>query len=233
MKRLQKRKDVEALAVLDMDGTLLESRSIDVLCREFGLESKLRKIDSEAAFLEEHKVSEAIARLFAGMNKSELERTFDGIRIVRGAKEFVPFLREKKFLTAIITDSYTFLASRLAERLGIDIVWGNRLEIVNGVITGRITMPLGWEKQEKCQKKAVCKLHAMYKLAQENGIGMDKTLAIGDSKSDFCIIEKAAIGVAFRPKHPEIIEIADLVIHKDFLELVNELKPFLNRFPVK
>jgi phosphoserine phosphatase len=230
LKQLRKRKDVKALAVLDMDGTLLESRSIDVLCQKFGLETKLGEIDSRDDFLEDYKVSEAIAQLFAGMRASDLEKVFDGISIVNGAKEFIDFLRERNFLTAIVTDSYTFLASRLAEKLGINIVWGNKLEIVDGTITGRILMPLGWQKQKNCQKKAVCKLYAMYKLAQKNDVGMDKTLAIGDSKSDFCMIERAAIGVAFRPKDPEIAKIADLVIYEDFFELVYKLKPFLDRF---
>jgi len=214
---------------LDMDGTLLESRSIDVLCRKFGLETKLAEIDRRSDLLEGYKVSEIVAQLFGGMKASDLERAFDSIEVVNGAKEFISFLRRKKFLTAIVTDSYTFLASRLAEKLGVDLVWGNKLEIVDGIITGRISMPLGWEKQKKCQKKAVCKLHAMCKIAQKSEVGMDKTLAIGDSKSDFCMIERAAIGVAFRPKDPEIVKIADLAVYGDFFELVDNLKPFLDR----
>jgi len=230
LKQLQKRKDVKALAILDMDGTLLESRSIDVICQKFGLETKLREMDRRTDLLEDYEVSEAIGQLFEGMRASDLERAFDGIGMVHGAKEFIDFLKERKFLTAIITDSYIFLATRLAEKLEIDMVWGNKLEIVDGVITGGIIMPLGWEKQKNCQKKAVCKLHAMYKLAQKHEIGMEKTLAIGDSKGDFCIIERAAIGVAFRPKDSQIVKIADLVVYGDFFELVDKLKPFLDRF---
>ncbi len=230
MIELQKRKDVRALATLDMDGTLLESRSVDILCQKFGLMTKLGEIDGKSDLPEGYKVSEIVAQLFGGMKAPDLEKAFDSIKVVNGAKEFIDFLRKKKFLTAIVTDSYTFLASRLAEKLGIDLVWGNKVEIVDGIFTGRIVMPLGWEKQKKCQKKAVCKLHAMYELAQRNHVGMDKTLAIGDSKSDFCMIERAAMGVAFRPKDREIVEIADLVVYGDFFELIDKLKPFLDRF---
>ena len=230
MIELRRRKDVRALAVLDMDGTLLESRSIDVLCQRSGLETKLGEIDRRSELLESYEVSESIAQLFAGMRASDLEMAFDSIEVVSGAKEFIGLLRKSKFLTAIVTDSYTFLASRLAEKLVVDVVWGNKLEMLDGVITGRIVMPLGWEKQKNCQKKAVCKLHAMYKLAQKYEIGMGNTLAVGDSKSDFCIVEGAALGVAFRPKDPEIAEIADLAVYKDFFELVEKLKPFLDRF---
>jgi phosphoserine phosphatase len=230
LEQLKKRREERALAVLDMDGTLLESRSIDVLCRRFRLETQLREIDRRSDFLEDYKVSEAVAQLFTGMKASDLEVVFDGITMVQGANEFVGFLKEGKFLTAIITDSYIFLASRLAEKLGIDIVLGNNLEIVDGVITGRIKMPLGWGKQKNCQKKSVCKLHAMLKIAQTYEIGMDKTLAIGDSKGDFCMIERAALGVAFRPKDSAIVKIADLVVYGDFFELLDKVKPFLDRF---
>ncbi len=230
MVKLRIRRDIRALALLDMDGTLLESRSIDVLCRRFGLETRLREIDRRSMLLDDFETSEAIARLFAGMSSSDLEEAFDSMKVVSGAKQFIGSLRRSRFLIAIVTDSYTFLALRLAKKLAADTVVGNELEVVDGVITGRIIMPLGWEKQENCRRKAVCKLHAMYELAQSNGIEIHNTLAVGDSKSDLCMIERAGIGVAFRPKDPEIAEIADLVVHKDFYELIKKLKPFSYRF---
>jgi phosphoserine phosphatase len=230
LKRMQKHKDAKALAVLDMDGTLLEFRSIDVLCQHFGLENQLGEIDRKSHLMKDYEISKTVAQLFSGIKATELEKTFDGIAVANGAKEFITLLRQQKFLTAIITDSYNFLASKLAEKLEIDIVWGNTLEIIDGVITGRIIMPLGWEKKRNCSKKAVCKLHAMRRIAKKHGIGMDKTLAIGDSKGDLCMIEEAAVGVAFRPKDTDIIKIADLVIYGDFLELAEELKGFLIHF---
>ncbi len=230
MSRQRKNKKFEALAILDMDGTLLDLRSLDVLCQELGLETELRSIEQKAHLMEEHEISKEVAQLFRGRSASVLEEVFDRIKIVCGVKEFVDYLKERNFMTTIITDSYTFLASRLAERLGIDAVYGNVLEMADGMITGRVAMPLGWEKQKDCRKKAVCKLHVMLQLARENDVGLNRTLAVGDSKGDFCIIERAAIGVAFRPRDPEIIKVADLVVYGDFFELADRLKPFLIGF---
>lgn len=220
---------MKQLAVMDMDGTLLEARTVDVLCGELGLTDELKRIDRQARCVEHYRVSKAIARLFSGLRAAELERAFDRIAVTNGAKEFVQFLKSNGFITAIITDSYTFLASRLVERLGVERVWGNELEIVEGIVTGRVRMPLGWEKQRNCQRKSVCKLHAMYELGNEYSIGKNETLAIGDSKSDSCMIENAAIGVAFRPKDPEIIKVADIIVYTDFFELMEKLKPLLER----
>lgn len=218
---------MKRLAVMDMDGTLLEARTVDVLCEEFGLVDELEDIDRQADCLESYEVSEAIARLFSGLRASELGRAFDGIAVVNGAREFIHFLKSNGFMTAIITDSYVFLASRLAERLSVERVWGNELEIVDGTVTGRMRMPLGWEKLTGCQKKSVCKLHAMYELAKEYSVERSETLAVGDSKSDLCMVENAAIGVAFRPKDQEIIKVVDIVVYTDFFKLIERLKPFL------
>lgn len=220
---------MKRLAVMDMDGTLLEDRTVNVLCEEFGLMSELENIDRRAECLDSYEVSEAVARLFSGLRAEELERVFDGMAVVDGAKEFVRFIKSNGFITAIVTDSYVFLASRLAEKLGVESVRGNELEIVDGIVTGRIRMPLGWEKLVGCQKKSVCKLHAMYELAREYSAERSETLAVGDSKSDLCMIENAAIGVAFRPKDPEIIKVADIVVYTDFFELIRRLKSFLER----
>ncbi len=219
------------LAVLDMDGTILEHRTVDVLCEELGLTKELETITETSVTLTGYEVTSSIARLFQGHEVSELERIFDRIPFVPGIAEFAKFLKSRNFVSSIVTDSYTFLASRVANRLQIDTVRGNQLEIIEGMVTGRIVMPLGWEKRNtpNCQKKAICKLSAMEDLASKYSISEDRTLAIGDSRSDFCMVCKAAIGIAIRPKDEIIAKAADVVIQTDFLDLQIWLECFLDR----
>jgi phosphoserine phosphatase len=218
------------LAVLDMDGTLLERRTVDVLCGNLGLNERLMEIDRKAKFVDSHTVSSRIAELFSSIEASKLEAVFDTISLVRGAKDFVNFLKSRDFVISIVTDSYVFLASRLAQKLSIDAVKGNKLEVVDGVLTGKISMPLGWEKekQENCQRKAVCKLHAMNNLMKKYQIQDNRTLAVGDSQSDFCMIKKARVGVAFRPKDKSIMKVSSVIIWTDFYDLIEWLKDFLD-----
>lgn len=218
------------LAVLDMDGTILERRTVDVLCEKLGLTERLKEIDRKFKSMEAYEVSARIAKLFSGVEASRMEEIFDTIALVRGAREFVDFLKSREFVTAIVTDSYVFLTSRLARKLGIDAVRGNELEFINGVVTGKVTMPLGWEEeeQENCQRKAVCKLHAMNDLIRKYSIQDNKTLAVGDSHNDFCIIQKARVGVAFRPKDESIVKVAEVVVRTDFYDLIEWLKDFLD-----
>ena len=220
------------LCVLDMDGTILQRRTVDVLCERLDLTEKLLEIDrhSKLKLMDTYKVSERIAELFAGFPMSTLQATFDKMPLVSGAKDFVSFLKARDFVTAIVTDSYVFLASRLARRLGIDEVRGNTLEAVDGVLTGKIVMPLGWqdENQEPCQRKAVCKLHAMHELMRKHGIQDNRTVAVGDSESDFCVIKNAQVGIAFRPKDDSIVAVSSVVMRTDFHDLTRWLKGFLD-----
>ncbi len=220
------------LAILDMDGTLLERRTVDVLCEKLNLTHRLAEIDESSNSMDAYEVSAEISKLFAGMRASTLEGIFEAMQPVKGAKEFIDFLKSKNFVTSIVTDSYTFLASRLARRLAIDAVKGNELEQVNGVLTGKIAMPLGWEAEQRsdCEKKAVCKLHAMKALMEEYSIADTRTLAVGDSHTDLCIIKNARIGVAFRPKDESIVEAADIVIQTDFMDLRKRLEGFLDGY---
>jgi phosphoserine phosphatase len=219
------------LAVLDMDGTILEQRTVDVLCEKLGFIQELEAIDQVSRGMNGYKVTSSIAKLFSGYEASKLERIFDTIPLVNGIYKFIDFLKSRDFISSIVTDSYTFLASRIAHKLEIEVVRGNQLEIVNGVVTGRIVMPLGWEKFDvpNCNKKAICKLNAMTELANRYAISLDRTLAVGDSRSDSCMVRKAHIGVAFRPKDEIIAEAADVVIQTDFLNLQRWLERFLDR----
>jgi phosphoserine phosphatase len=133
-------------------------------------------------------------------------------------------------VTAIVTDSYTFLASRLASKLGVDTVKGNQLEIVDGTVTGKIVTPLGFKEGEnnRCPTTAICKLQVMNDLSKEYSIRDNQTLAVGDTKSDSLIVEKARIGVAFRPKNAALTKVATVVVHTDFFDLMRLLKDFLD-----
>ena len=219
------------LAVVDMDGTILQERTIDVLCRELGLTRQLQEIDQQSQFFNAQQITTEIASLFSGIQASRMIEIFDRIPLTEGVKDFIKFLHSRNFVSCIVTDSYRFLSSRLAENLGFQAIKANELEIRDGIVTGQVSMPLGWEfeKQSNCQRKALCKLRAMHDLMNEYHITDNRTLAIGDSQGDYCIIKEARIGVAFQPKDKSIEKAATVVIHTDFSELSNWLEGFLDR----
>lgn len=201
-------------AILDMDGTLLAKRTIDTFCESFGLEKELRKIDKMSNILPAYEITNRIARLLAGKKKDDLLNIFGTIPLSPGAQDFVNFLKKKGFLTSIATDSYQFLADVLAERLGIDITYGNILDFNKDIITGKVLSPLRCLKIPECKEFSVCKLWFLRKLKSRTG---GVTLCIGDGGSDICAFTEADIAIAYRPRNERLKSIAH-VVASDFEE---------------
>jgi len=203
------------IAILDMDGTILSKRSIDVFCEELGLKERLAEVDRLSPTLPAYRVSEMIAKFFAGLPRDKLEELFDSIPLNRGADDFISFLKSSQFLVAIATDSYQFLAERLSRRIGADAVYGNIMEIRGNTLTGRLLTDHRCLKIEGCREYSTCKLWFMRNLKDKFG---GVTVAVGDGESDLCMIKEADIGIAYRPKNQSIARVAK-IIASSFLEI--------------
>lgn len=214
---------ISGVALLDMDGTLLSKRTIDTLCDALGLSERLRIIDQVSLTLPAYRVTQEITKLLHGKAKETIEQLFDSIPLNAGAEELVCFFRDRNFITAVVTDSYQFLAELLAKRLGSDATYGNIAEIRNGVLTGRLLTPHNCMNIPNCREHSVCKLWFLQKFRNEFG-GL--AISVGDSESDICMTLGADIGVAYRPKSPRLKQIARIVV-SDFKELIGLLEDML------
>jgi len=208
------------LALLDMDGTILAKRSIDVLCDRCGFTSRLKEIDLELREAPRYLVTEKIAELFAWRRRTDLESIFDSIPLNEGVHQLISFLKGRGFTVALATDGYRFLADRLKDRLQLDLVFGNTLQFEGDLLTGRLSTVPGCLKIPNCREYLVCKLRILKSLQDTLG---GRTVAIGDSDSDYCMLEGADISIAYKPKVERIKEKADLVA-QDFNEVITFLK---------
>jgi HAD superfamily phosphoserine phosphatase-like hydrolase len=196
------------IAILDMDGTLLFKRSIDVLCEELGLTENLAQIDRVSASLPASKVSEEIAKFFEGQPRARLEEIFDSIPLNHGVHDFMRFLKQNQFLIAIATDSYQFLAERLSRKIGADAVYGHIVEIREGILTGRLLTKHRCLKVEGCREYSTCKLWFMRRLTSSDE---SFTVTVGDGDSDFCMMTEANVAIAYRPKSQRLTKVARFV----------------------
>ncbi|HZT36093.1 MAG TPA: HAD-IB family phosphatase, partial [Nitrososphaera sp.] len=172
------------LAAFDMDGTLLQGRLVFELASRFDLEEKVRAI--QASKLRGFEQSEAIALLFKGIPGTDVTSAIESIPLAKNCEKAVSELKERGYATGIISDSYTLAANYVAEKLGMDFVSANQLEVSGGKLTGNVTMPLGWEQIGCFCKISVCKRYHLEKAARERGVDMRDTVAIGDTRSDVC-----------------------------------------------
>jgi phosphoserine phosphatase len=207
------------LAAFDMDGTLIQGRLVFALADSFGLSEKVRAI--QAAGAPGHEQTRAIAALFAGLAKSDLESAMQSIPLANNCEKAIAKLRGMGYKIGIISDSYTVAAGLLADRLQLDFVAANELEIINGRITGKVEMPLGWEKIGCFCKISVCKRHHLEKFSRKFGVPIANTIAVGDTRSDICMVRRAGTGVAFMPKDEEIAKATDKIVREpDLLKVL-------------
>ena len=213
------------IALIDMDGTVLAGRSLEAICR-LGFREKVEKIKEERlkGVLKSYEESLRVASLLKGIPLSRLTEEFDKIKFVNGAKEFIGWLKKLGFITILVTVSYDVLAERVVKALEMDEFYANKLEVVDGIITGRIVMPLGWQYVRNCMFKSVCKLNVLFETMRKYNVPIGKTIAIGDSVLDRCIVKYAGLGIAFNPKDNEVVEAADLVVYGDFYKLKSVLE---------
>jgi phosphoserine phosphatase len=215
---------MRGLAAFDMDGTLLTKRTIDVLANELGFEQKLLQIDQISKNKYAYQISIEIARLLEDISASKIIDILDQIEVRRGTLRLIDFLKSEKFLTAIISDSYTFLIQRLARKLQIDEFWGNIAEINAGRLTGKLIAQPCWRKSDpRCKKHSVCKFHALESIINKYHIPMDKTIAFGDSSGDICMLKYAKVAIGVVPRDVTLTEYVDLIIEKDFEESWNSI----------
>jgi phosphoserine phosphatase len=99
--------------------------------------------------------------------------------------------------------------------LGLDYWRANELEVVNGLLTGRVAGEV---------VDAEAKANALKQWAKDSGIAMQQTVAIGDGANDIQMLEAAGIAIAFRPK-PILRQYADFIIEENSLLSVIDKLP--------
>ena len=202
-----------------MDGTLIEGRLAFALADRFDLYSKVRAVQTSG--VAGHEQTKAIAALFAGLTRRDVEDAIESIPLIRNCEQTMAALRGRGYIIGIISDSYTLAAGAVAKRLHLDFVAANELEMENDRITGRVGMPLGWDKIGCYCKISVCKRYHLENIAKQYDVPMESTLAVGDTRSDICMIQRAGAGVAFMPKDNEIAAATDKIItESDLLKVL-------------
>lgn len=200
---------------MDVDSTLIMEEGIDLLGEEAGLGPQVAAITERAMRGEldfEEALRERVA-LLKGLPVTVFDRIMEKIHFTPGAVELVQELKSRGFKIAVVSGGFHETVDRLADELNLDYVRANRLESVDGVLTGKV---LG-EIVTKDTKKA-----CLETWAAENHLDMSSTIAMGDGANDLPMIQTAGIGVAFCAK-PVVQESAPYRINEKNLYKLIEI----------
>ncbi len=197
-----------------MDSTIIEQECIDEIADFAGRRAEISAITERAMLGElsfEAALTERVAML-KGLDVSVLEETYaKHISLTPGARTLVQTMNKFGAFTALVSGGFTFFTERIAEAAGFKSAQANELLVEGGVLTGKVRQPI---------LGRAAKQNALLRLAGQDHLRMEETLAVGDGANDLSMLERAGLGVAFRAK-PAVAEAAAARIqHGDLTALL-------------
>ncbi len=194
------------LVAMDMDSTLITIECIDEIADMQGLKPQVAEI-TEAAMRGEIEFRESLTRrvaLLKGLDASALQRVYDErLQLSLGAEVMLAAVQAAGLKTLLVSGGFTFFTDRMKERLGLDYTHSNRLEIVDGKLTGRVVGGIVDAEEKKATVERVC---------AELGVSSRQAIVMGDGANDLKMMGISGLSVAFRAK-PVVRAQADVALN--------------------
>jgi phosphoserine phosphatase len=200
------------LVVMDADSTLLQDEVIDLLAEECGCAAEVSEI-TELAMSGDIDFAEALRRrvaLLAGLPTSVLDDVRSRLRLTPGARTLLRTLQRLGYVPAVVSGGFVEVLAPLMAELKVEYLAANRLEIVDEKLTGHIVGDI----VDRAGKEK-----ALRRFAEEVGVPLEQTVAVGDGANDIDMLSAAGLGIAFNAK-PVVQEHADTRLTVPYLDAV-------------
>jgi phosphoserine phosphatase len=124
------------------------------------------------------------------------------VRLMPGARTLVRTTCSWGARTALVSGGFVPFVERVRDAIGLDLAQANRLESLNGYLTGHVLGPI---------RGPHSKLARLRQLTRVLRLQLQATLAVGDGANDVPMLRAAGLGVAFRPT-PPVAQLAPVTI---------------------
>jgi phosphoserine phosphatase len=181
------------VVIFDCDSTVIQGEIIEELAKVAGVKNAIKEMTDQAMngkvdFTESIKKR---VKLLKGISKEHLALVIKTISLTPGAEELISALHSMGYKVGVISGGFTFFTDYLKERLKLDYVFANELEIKDGFTTGKIKGDIiDAEKKGEIVKQ----------IAKLENISQDEIVAIGDGANDRFMLKNSGVAVAFNPK---------------------------------
>jgi len=208
---------VSPLIVLDCDSTTIRDEVIELLADAAGTRAEVaavteRAMRGELDFAES--LRERVATL-AGTPDTVFAEAYGKVRLSPGIRELIAEAHARGGKVGVVSGGFHEVLDRIADDLGLDFWRANRLEVMNGALTGRTVGPI---------IDGEAKAAALREWADASGIPLSATVAIGDGANDLGMMAVAGLGIGYNAK-PIVRERADVSIEDDLARAI----PLLDR----
>ncbi|WP_166872068.1 MULTISPECIES: phosphoserine phosphatase SerB [unclassified Salinibacterium] len=192
------------LVVLDVDSTLIENEVIELLAEEAGsleqvAEITYRAMNGELDF--EASLRARVATL-AGLPVSVFQLAGERVAVTHGVPEMIAAVQAAGGRVGVVSGGFHEIVDPIAEALGLNYWRANRLEVVDGHLTGALSGPV---------VDAEAKADTLREWADDFGIPLSQTVAVGDGANDLRMMAITGLAVGFDAKAP-VRDEADVII---------------------
>ena len=181
------------LVVMDADSTLLQDEVIDLLAAAAGCVDEVSRITA-SAMAGEIDFAQSLRRrvaLLEGLPVRVLDEVRSRLRLTPGARTLLVTLHRLGYVAAVVSGGFVEVLAPLLDELGVHYYDANHLEIVDGALTGRLTGEI---------LDRAGKARALRRFADDVGVPLEQTVAVGDGANDIDMISVAGLGIAFNAK---------------------------------
>lgn len=184
---------MKRLIVTDVDSTFFRQEVIELIAEHAGTRDEVAAVTERAMRGEldfAASLRERVATL-AGVPVDALDTVRTAVELTPGARELVAQCQARGWAFGLVSGGFAEIVEPVAAELGIELLRANRLEVADGVLTGRTTGPV----IDRAAKAATLR-----EWAAALDVPLEHTVAVGDGANDLGMIEIAGVGVAFNAK---------------------------------
>jgi phosphoserine phosphatase len=203
---------VKRLVQLDVDSTFIQQEAIELLAAKAGVLEQVAAITASAmrGELDFEQSLRARVSLLKGLPESAIAEVQMEISLTDGAQNLVETLHGKGHSVSLVSGGFIDIIEPLIKAMSIKYYKANKLEIVEGVLTGGLIGPV---------VDRAAKADALREFAKASSVPIENSVAIGDGANDLDMMAAAGLSIAFNAK-PIVVEAADLAINEPSLRSV-------------
>lgn len=213
------------LIAFDMDSTLINIECVDEIADAVGRKAEVAAITEAAMRGEITDYKDSLRRrvaLLRGVTVADMERVLtERLQLNPGAQALVQACKASGLKVLLVSGGFTFFAHVVRDKLGIDFVRANVLEIESGANCGQLTghmvdQPWG----DICDGAE--KRRTLLEVASLLGVEPAQCIAMGDGANDLPMMGVAGLSVAYHAK-PAVREQAMVSIEQGGLDRLLEV----------
>tara|TARA_Y100000766_G_C18675596_1_gene492175 strand:+ start:75 stop:701 length:627 start_codon:yes stop_codon:yes gene_type:complete len=176
-----------------MDSTIIKQECIDEIADLANLKEEVeditrRAMGGEIAFAE---ALEKRVGLLKGIKLELLNEIFRKIEFNDGAEKLLINLNKQKIKTILVSGGFTFFTEKISEKLNFQENYANTLEVIDGILTGKVIPPI---------IDSIAKKNILKKTINSHQLKNTDVVAIGDGANDLEMIKEAGLGISYRGK---------------------------------